>query len=107
MIVAQKFEATAVQLVGAGLGLRAYHRRGRGAEFGVVIGRGDLGFRHGFERRIDHDPAEHGVVVVGSVQQVRDAREALPVHLQPVRSLRVFRLGCGKAYGPERHARGG
>ena len=76
LVVAQELERAAVNLVGAGLGLRADHAGAGDAEFGVVIRGRDLRFGHRFQRRVDDDPAEHGVVIVGAVEQVRWCRRS-------------------------------
>ena len=78
MVIAQELEPDGMEIVRTGARLRAHHAGVR-AELGVVIGRRDFGLGHGFERRIDDDQAEHRVVVVSAVEQVRRAREALAV----------------------------
>ena len=85
-----------MHLIGAGLRLRADHSGAGDTEFGVVVGGRDLGLGHRFERRIDDDPAEHRVMIVRAVQQVRSAREALPVYQHAVGALRVLSRGGGR-----------
>ena len=51
-----------------------------------IVGGRHLGLGHGLEGRIDHDPAEHRVVVIRSVQQVGDPRETLAIYQQAGRN---------------------
>ena len=44
-------------------------------------------------------------MIVGSIEQVRHAGEALAVNEYAVRTLRILRLGGGKAYRPQRDTR--
>ena len=96
-----------MQLVGAGLCLSAHNSGARNAKFGVVVRCCDLGFGDRFQRRVDHDPSQHRVVIVGAVQQVGGAGETLPVDEHSVRTLRVLRRrssqGSGEADNARRH----
>ena len=105
VIVAQKFEKSAMNLIGAGLGLRAHHARAGHAELGIVIRGRDLGLGHRVQRRVDHDPAQHRVVIVGAIQQVRCARKALAVDQHAIRPLRILGRRRRKTGGERDHAR--
>ena len=105
MVVAEEFERGAMRLVGPRLRLRADNTGTGNAEFGIVVSCGDLGLRDGFECRIDHNPAENGVVIIGTVEQMRGARETLTVDQHTVRTLRVLSRGGGNRGGEGDHAR--
>ena len=94
VIVAQKFERAAVHRVCARFGLRSSPPPPRRCRTRRRNRRWSPWLRHRFQSRVDHDPAEHRVVVIRPIQQVRDSREALAIHQQAIRALRVLRL-CG------------
>ena len=99
VIIAQEPEGAAMNRIGARFGLGADHASAGDAKLGVVVGGGDLGFGHRFECWIDDDPTQHGVVIIGAIQQVAGAGEALSIDQHPVRALRIL--------GGSRSQRGG
>ena len=105
VIVAQEPEGAAVQGIRAGLGLRAHHARARHAKLGVIVGGGDLGFGYRLERGVDHNPTQHGVMIVRAIQQVAGAGEALAVYQHAIGALRVLGGGGGERRGEGHHAR--
>src|SRR5436309_2899958 len=86
-------------LVGSGLCLRAYDARGGSAKLRVVICGCDLRFSDRLQGWIDHDPAEHGIVIVRAVQKVRCTGEALTVYQHSIGTLRILGRGGGQAGG--------
>jgi hypothetical protein len=106
MVVAQKLEGGPMDLIRAGLGLRAHHARACHAELSVVIGGRNLGFRDGIERRVDDDPAQDRVVIIRAVEEVRCAGKTLAVHQHPVRSLWILGGGGSQAGGKSNHPGG-
>ena len=92
--------------IGAGFGLSADYSGRRCSKLRVKSSRGHFRLGDRFQCRINNDPTQHGIMVVGSVQQVGNASEALTVHEQSIRPLWILRLGRRQADGPQRHARG-
>ena len=66
-VVLQELKQRSVKLVRARLRLHLNHRSAGLRELRIVIGRGELEFLHRVDGRIDHDDAQHRVVIVGAV----------------------------------------
>ena len=74
----------------ARLRLHRHHARGRLAELGVVVLRGDLRLANRLEGRVDDDDAEDRIAVLGAVELIARAAEMLAVDHRLHRALRVL-----------------
>ena len=91
----------AVEVVGAGTGLRRHHGGNGLAQLGVEVLGGDLGLRHRIHGGIDDDDSQDRVLVVGAVQLEGGSAEGLAVDLNLLRSLRILigRVGPAQLSG--------
>ena len=83
-------ECVPVEVIGSRLRLRIHHGGNRLPELRVIALHQDFGLSNGIQRRIDDDLAQNRILIRGTVEQIPNTGEKLPLNVYGRAALRVL-----------------